>query len=300
MAEEHHGLGPRRIVIITGMSGAGLNTARTTFQDLGFEVVDNLPLDFVDPLLAHSQHPAIALGIDVRTRGFSAARVRALLDELNARPNTKASLLFLECGDDSLLQRFSETRRRHPLAADRPVRDGLSKERAQLLPLKQRADHLIDTSRLSSTELRHIIGGHYPAEPGRGLLVQVMSFSYRQGVPREADLVFDARFLRNPHYDDALRPHTGQQAEVGAYIAKDEAYAPFFTQLTGMISTMLPGLQRSDRTYLTIAFGCTGGKHRSVYLAEQMASWLKAHGVAAQVRHRELERLGLVQPSAHA
>lgn len=288
----------RRVVIITGMAGAGLSTARETFADQGFEAIDNLPLDTVEQMLdGEGTHP-IALGLDVRSRGFSAERIIALLNHLNARSDVKAELLFLDCEDTALLQRFSETRRRHPLAADRPVAEGLALERQQLQPLKNRADKMVDTSELSVNDLRRILSGHYPAQAGRGLLVQVMSFSYRQGVPREADLIFDARFLRNPHWVPELKAKTGQQAPVGAYIEADSAFAAFYAHITGLIAAMLPGLKNTDRTYLTIAFGCTGGKHRSVYLAQRVQQWLVDQGTPAQIRHRELERLGLLQQSA--
>jgi UPF0042 nucleotide-binding protein len=284
----------RRIVIITGMAGAGLSTARETFADQGFEAIDNLPLDSVEQLLDGAGTHPIALGLDVRSRGFSAERIVALLSLLNARSDVRAELLFLECDDSILLQRFSETRRRHPLAADRPVAEGLALERAQLLPLKNRADRMVDTTELSVNELRRILSGHYPAQEGHGLLIQLMSFSYRHGVPREADLVFDARFLRNPHWVPELKAQTGQAIPVGQYIAQDPAFNPFLGHVTGLIGTMLPGLKATERTYLTIAFGCTGGKHRSVYLAEQTTLWLGQQGISVQLRHRELERTGLL------
>lgn len=283
----------RRIVFVSGMSGAGLTTARGTFQDQGFHTIDSMPLALLEPLLAQSSEP-LALSIDARTRDFSAQKVIELLHELNQRPDTEARLVFLDCDDDQLQQRFSETRRVHPLAADRPVLDGLKRERELLAPLGNRCDLRIDTTALSSTDLRQLITGHFPAEAGRGMLVQVLSFSYRYGVPQQADLVLDARFLRNPHYDPVLKPQTGQAAPVGDYIRNDPQFSAYQQSLMTLISSMLPGLRGNNRAYFTIAFGCTGGKHRSVYLAETIGAWLNQQGQPAQISHRELQRLGLL------
>lgn len=289
----------RRLVILSGRSGSGVTTARGAFQDQGFHTIDNLPIALLEPLLAQDPRPLV-LTIDARTSDFSAQKVIDLLRDLNTRPDLKAQLVFLDCDDGQLLQRFSETRRVHPLAADRPVIEGLKRERELLEPLKNRADLRIDTTSLSSTELRHLIGGHFPAEAGRGMMVHVMSFSYRHGVPQQADLVLDARFLRNPHYDPVLRPQTGQDEGVGDYICADQQYAPYLNSLTSLLSSMLPGLKANDRAYFTIAFGCTGGKHRSVYLAETIGNWLNTKGYPAEVSHRELERLGLARKAGYS
>lgn len=284
----------RQIVFLTGMAGAGLSSARTALQDAGFDVIDNLPLGLIETVLAQNDHP-LALGIDARTSGFDANAIVALLKTLNARDDIKARLLFLDCEDGKLLGRFSESRRPHPLAKDKPVIDGLSLERELLQPLKNRADVLIDTSDLAVTELRNLVAGHFPPQSSRGLMVQVMSFSYRHGAPREADLVFDMRFLRNPHYDAALRPQTGQDAAVGTYIEEDAAFAACYAHITGLLEVSLPGYSTNGRSYLTIAFGCTGGKHRSVYLAEKVAGWLGTKGYAPRLLHRELARTGLLK-----
>lgn len=289
---------PKRLVILSGRSGSGITTARGAFQDQGFNTIDNLPLALLEPLLAQDKRPLV-LTIDARTSDFSAQKVVDLLKDLNARPDLKAQLVFLDCDDGQLLQRFSETRRVHPLAADCPVIEGLKRERELLAPLKNRADLRIDTTSLSSTDLRHLIGRHYPAEAGRGMMVQVMSFSYRHGVPQQADLVLDARFLRNPHYDPVLKPQTGQDAPVGEYIKADPQFAPYLSGLTTLIGSMLPGLRNNDRAYFTIAFGCTGGKHRSVFLAETIGGWLNASGQPAEITHRELERLGLARKAGY-
>jgi UPF0042 nucleotide-binding protein len=281
----------RRVVIITGLAGAGRNVARTTLEDIGYEVIDNPPLDHLQALLAPGQVHPLALGIDSRTRGFSAERVLELIKQFTARPDLSLKLLYLDCDDDVLLRRFSETRRTHPLAADRSVMDGILKERELVGLLKARADLSLDTSTLGNTELRQIVTHHFDVAEGRGLAIQVMSFSYRHGVPREADYIFDARFLRNPHWDEKLRPFTGQNADVGAYISADESFAPFWQNLQSLLKISIEQLSKGGRNYLTIGFGCTGGKHRSVYLAEQTYSWLKDNGYHALLSHRELDKL---------
>lgn len=286
----------RRIIIVTGMAGSGLNTARTALEDIGFEVIDNAPMDVVENLATNADPHPVAFGIDARARGFSSRRVLDLLDQLNQRGDTEAKILYLDCEDAQLIKRFSETRRRHPLAHERPVTDGLAMERQLLAPLKARSDLTIDTTDISTTDLRHLLHGHFPPDASRGLGVQVISFSYKHGVPREADLVFDARFLQNPHYLDVLRPKTGQDPEVGDYIRQDPAFAPFFQGLSQCLATMLPGLKRTDRPYLTIAFGCTGGKHRSVFLTEQTARLFEEQGYSVRVNHRELTKSGLAKP----
>lgn len=282
----------RRIVIISGLAGAGLNTARTALEDLGFRVVDNPPLGFLPQLLSHLEkdRTSIAFGIDVRTEGFSGDGVIAFLNELNARDDVKARLIFLDCDDETLLRRFSETRRKHPLASDRPVADGIRRERELLAPIKNRADLALDTSQLSIHDLRRVLSGHFPSDLSRGLLTQVLSFSYRQGLPREADLVFDVRFLRNPHWVPELKAKTGREKDVGSYIAGDDAFRGFWDHLTGLLSTTLPRYRSEGKNYLTVAFGCTGGKHRSVYMAERLKAWLEENGFPAAVQHRELEK----------
>jgi UPF0042 nucleotide-binding protein len=284
----------RHIVIVTGMAGAGLHTTLTAMQDVGFTVTDNPPLLAVEAIIKATDPKPLALGIDSRTDGFSSAEVTKLLDKLD-KAGAEVRLLFLECEDHVLLTRFSETRRVHPLAPDKPVEVGLMLERSKVAPLKSQAFLTVDTTEASTTELRHLIHNNFPQE-GRGLVIQVMSFGYPKGLPRNADFIFDARGLANPHYIEALRPKTGQDLEVGNYIAQDSAYPQFFNCATGLVGASLPGFQRNDRAYLTIAFGCTGGKHRSVFLAESMAAWLEQQGYPVLVNHREMEKAGLARP----
>lgn len=285
---------PGHVVLITGMSGAGMSVALKALEDLGYEAVDNLRLSLV-PALLHQADPRkrpLALVIDSRTRDFSAQSFLEELDQIAGLPGLDVRLVFLECGDEVLQRRFTETRRRHPLATDRPVPDGIQRERALLFPLKQRADVTIDTSQLSIHDLRRILAGHFHRDAQATLQVFVTSFSFRLGLPREADLVFDVRFLTNPHYDPALRPLTGLDPAVAARVESDPDFAGFFAGLTGLLRPLLPRYNQEGKSYLTIAIGCTGGKHRSVFVAERLAAWLRGMGLKVGISHRELERNG--------
>jgi UPF0042 nucleotide-binding protein len=282
----------RRIVLLSGMSGAGMSTALKVFEDLGYEAVDNLRLSLmpalVDDVEISERHLAVA--IDTRNAGFSVDDVLRLGHLFAARPDLNVKLLFLDCSDETLQQRFTETRRRHPLAVDRPVTDGIRRERELLWPLKNEADQVIDTSATSIHELRRLIAGHYRFDHALGLTLFVTSFSYRHGVPREADLVFDARFLNNPHWDATLRPLTGRDEGVAAYVRKDSDYTAFITHLSALLLPLLPRYQQEGKSYLTIAIGCTGGRHRSVLVAEELTNILASHGYVVGVGHRDLDR----------
>ena len=283
---------PRRFVLVTGMAGAGLSTTLKSLEDLGYEVLDNLPLFLFAAMLreSESRNRPLAIGIDSRTRDFTADSLLTRLTELRAQPGVAVQLIYLDADDDVLVRRFMETRRRHPLASDRPVIDEIHSERAILEPLKAAADVVIDTSDLSIHDTRRIVTGHFGLENKPALGVFVTSFSYRKGLPRDADLVFDVRFLRNPHWDPDLRPATGQDPRVAAYIEADAECAPFLDRLTGFLAPLLPRYRAEGKSYLTIAIGCTGGKHRSVYIAERLAGWLRAQGVEVGLSHRGLER----------
>ena len=276
------------VVVVTGMSGAGKSMTLKWLEDLGYEAVDNLPLSLLGALLRGGEPDRpLAIGIDIRTRDFGAQSMLAELDRL--RQEAPVKLLFVESDDDVLSRRFTETRRRHPLAVDRPLLDGIAHERKLVAPLKARADLVIDTSSLPPAELRRVLAGYFRRDERAPLLLFVTSFSYRKGLPREADLVFDVRFLDNPHYAPDLRPHTGQDADVAAFIAADPGFAPFFGGLTSLICPLLPRFAAEGKSYLTIAIGCTGGRHRSVYVAEKLAAWLREQGQRVDLRHRDLE-----------
>ncbi|AIB13289.1 nucleotide-binding protein (plasmid) [Azospirillum argentinense] len=281
-----------QLVLVTGMSGAGMSIALKALEDLGYEAVDNLRLSLVPALLeqADPRKRPLALVIDSRTRDFSAHAMLEEVEALKAHAELEVRLVFLDCGDETLQRRFTETRRRHPLAIDRPVPDGIQLERAMLLPLKQRADVTIDTTQLSIHDLRRILAGNFQIGTQAALQVFVTSFSFRMGLPREADLVFDVRFLTNPHYDPDLRPLTGLDPRVAARVEGDPDFAEFFRHLTDLLQPLLPRYNQEGKSYLTIAVGCTGGKHRSVFVAERLAAWLGGLGLKVGISHRELER----------
>lgn len=289
------------LVLVTGMSGAGRSTALAVLEDLGFEAVDNLPLTFL-PRLAQSirddrQAAPIAIGVDIRSRDFGVGTLQVELDKLKNADGLRITTLFLDCDDDELLRRFTETRRRHPLAADRPVADGIRLERRAISPLAERADMMIDTTGLTVWDFKQRMTTLFGGGAAVGAAITVMSFSYRRGIPREADMVLDVRFLKNPHYDPALRDKTGLDAAVGAAIAADPDCEGFLEDLQTLLSRVLPRQETEGKSYLTIAFGCTGGKHRSVYMAERLALWLTKQGRAAYRFHRDMPKPDADKPN---
>lgn len=285
---------PFRVLLVTGMSGAGKTAALKDLEDLGYEAVDNLPLSLVGALVAPAARSGlpIAIGIDIRTRDFGIAQFMHEIDELIDNGNYDARLLFLDCDDEILQRRFTETRRRHPLALDRPVLDGIHHERRLVSELRDRADLVVDTSNLILGDLKRVLHGHFALDASLGTAVFVTSFSYRRGLPPEADIVFDARFLANPHYVPELRELTGLDAAVGAYVAADEGFNVFFDSVTTMLGALLPRYSQEGKSYLTIAVGCTGGKHRSVYVAERIAAWLSKNGEQVGISHRDMPSTG--------
>jgi UPF0042 nucleotide-binding protein len=285
-----------RVILVTGMSGAGHSTALKTFEDIGYEAVDNLPLSLLQSLAARPGADVarpLAIGIDIRTRGFAADTFLAELERLAQQPELDVRLLFLDCDDEILFRRYTETRRRHPLTADRPVADSVRHERQMMMALRNRADLAIDTTMLTSADLRRLLKGHYAlAQQGQHMAIFVVSFSYRHGVPREADLVFDVRFLDNPFYDPRLRPMSGRDAPVAEHIQRDPAFQPFFQGWTQTLEPLLPRYVHEGKSYLTMAIGCTGGRHRSVFVAERLAAWLAEKGYAVTLNHRDVARGG--------
>jgi len=286
---------PVSVLLVSGVSGAGKSSALKQLEDLGYEAVDNMPLSLVGRLIPENEddgarltHP-LAIGIDIRTRDFDASSLTALLDQWATVPGVTVRLLFIDCDDEVIGRRFKETRRRHPLAADRPVGDGLKRERLIMEPVRARADTVIDTTDFVLGDLKTRLEQTFGLADDPGLAIFVMSFSFKRGVPRDADLMFDVRFLRNPHYDQRLRPMTGKAGEVQAFIAADPAFEGFFGHLTGMTGPLLPRYRAEGKSYLTIAFGCTGGRHRSVFTAERYRTWLTENGWRAHIRHRDLD-----------
>ncbi len=287
---------PLRVVLVTGLSGAGRTTSLKALEDAEFEAVDNLPLSLLPALLAPRAEPGgdhrIAVGIDTRTRDFTPQRLSAELAALRQRADVTLTVVFLDCDTDVLIRRFTETRRRHPLAIDRPVADGIRTERELLAPLREQADVTIDTSRLTTADFKRVFAEQVGIAGSSGLTITVTSFSFRRGVPREADMVFDVRFLRNPHYDDRLRPFDGRNAEVADYVAADSEFSAFYERLVGFLTPLMPRFLAEGKSYLTIAVGCTGGRHRSVFVAEKLARELKADGLAVTLLHRDVDRSG--------
>ena len=287
-----------RLVFVTGPSGAGRTTAIHALEDLGFEAIDNLPLSLIPRLL---EGPALerdlALGVDPRNRDFDARALSDLLSDLEEKDAFATSVLFLEASDDVLIRRFSETRRRHPdMKADTPL-EGILAEREKLTPIREQAEFLIDTSELSPHDLRAEVEQWFAPE-GRGqLALSVQSFSYKRGLPRGVDMVFDCRFLRNPHWDKLLRHKTGQSKDVADFVRQDPRFDVFSDQVLNLVVSLLPAFSDEGKTYLSVAFGCTGGKHRSVTLTEWLAKSLANKGWQVSKRHRELERRGTATPS---
>ncbi len=277
----------RRLVLVTGMSGAGRSTALKELEDLGFEAIDNIPLAMLDGLDADRSDRPLAVGIDTRARDFT---VGGLLERMTgAAPRFDIVPLFLHADDEYLTQRYRETRRRHPMAPDDSPIAGIERERQLLEPLRRAADTVIDTSLLTAHDLRRLLRARFTSDPQEGMSIFVTSFSFRLGLPREADLVFDMRFLSNPHYIGELRPLTGRDEAVGAHIAGDPDFAPFLEGVGDLLWKLLPRYAREGRAYLTIAVGCTGGRHRSVFTAEELARLLRERGWRATLTHRDLE-----------
>jgi RNase adapter protein RapZ len=288
----------RPFVVVTGLSGAGRITALHALDDMGYVAVDNIPL----PLLGDLMHstagnpgemaPPLAFGVDTRTYGFDPHELVRHVRGLRERSDINARLLFLECETETLQRRYTESRRPHPMAPDRPVTDGIIEERRQIGWMRDSADVVIDTSALSPHEFKQLLVGHFALGHSPGTRLSVMSFSYRRGLPREADLVFDVRFLKNPHYEPTLKPLTGRSPAVAAYVASDPGYRPFLDGLKGLLGPLLPRFDAEGKSYLTIAIGCTGGRHRSVAVAEELADWLRGAGRSVSLSHRDAEAAG--------
>jgi RNase adapter protein RapZ len=287
---------PDRVLLVTGMSGAGRSTVLKILEDMGYEAFDNLPVSLVPAVIegAADDASAIAVGADLRTRGFAIESVLETLEQVVSRTSRQRKLLFIDCDDERLQQRYIETSRPHPLAQDRPVMDGIRLERRVVSSLRDRADIVIDTSDLTTAQLKRLLTGQFALDPG--LRVFVTSFSYRQGIPRDADLILDVRFLDNPHYVAELRPLTGLDPRVATHIEADPGFAPFLSGLCRLLQPLLPRYEKAGKTYLTISIGCTGGRHRSVYVAERLAGELRAAGARTELSHRDLPQCGLASP----
>jgi len=288
----------RPFVIVTGLSGAGRSTALRALEDFGYVAVDNVPLPLLGDLMRSTAGSPgemavpLAFGVDTRTYGFDANDLAQRLQELRQRADLAPRLLYLDCDTETLMRRYTESRRPHPLAPDRPVIDGIADERSMIGRLRDSADIVVETSALSPHQFKQLLLGHFGLGARAGMRITVMSFSFRRGLPREADLVFDVRFLKNPHYVPKLEPLTGLDAEVAAFIETDPDYRPFIDRLEALIGPLLPRFDAEGKSYLTIAVGCTGGRHRSVAVAKRLADWLREGGRSVTLSHRDTDARG--------
>ena len=282
----------RQLVILTGISGSGKSTVLRAFEDMGYYCVDNLPVELI-PIFAElhaageGDFARAALLVDAR-EGLQLAKFPALLRHL--RQEHPIILVFIEAQEDALLRRYSETRRPHPLGKDYSVRESLHHEKVLMEPIRKLADVVIDTSQFNVHELRHFVNQRFKTESKRPLLVSLVSFGYKYGVPTDGDLMFDVRFLPNPHFVPKLRAFTGKDPKVRRYIESFPQTGEFLRRMTGLLTYLIPHYIEEGKSYLTIAFGCTGGKHRSVMMAEWLKKALEKKGLHTRVMHRDIDK----------
>ena len=285
----------QRLLLITGMSGAGKTTALRVLEDLGWEAIDNFPVRLLERLIGEEGETTrdgirapLAIGFDTRTRGFDPEDIIALVKELSIRRDLVISTLYFDCADQELERRYNETRRRHPLAEDLPVTTGIAAERELLTPLRRWAELVMTTTHFSSNDLQQAIRDQFADAAPREMSVIVSSFGFARGMPPMADLLFDMRFLDNPHWQSDLRDLTGMDGPVAAHIRRDPAFDESFARIRDLILLLLPRYEQQGKAYVNIAFGCTGGRHRSVFVAEEIAQALRAAGFSPTVLHRNL------------
>jgi UPF0042 nucleotide-binding protein len=291
---------PQRVLLLTGLLGAGKTTVLRVLEDLGWEVIDNFPIRLLERLIetgpiesgaSRSEtdlRAPLAIGFDTRTRGFNPHDIIQRVKTLSQRSDLELTTLFLDCAGRELERRYNETRRRHPLAADMPVTSGIAAERELLEPLRRWADSVIDTTPFAVNELQQVIRERFNPAADPAMTITVSSFGFSRGMPPVADLVFDMRFLDNPHWIDALRPLTGKDAAVGDHIRQDPAFADAFARIRDLILFLIPRYAAQGKAYVNIAFGCTGGRHRSVFTAEQIVAALRTAGFSPTLLHRNL------------
>lgn len=281
---------PQKLIMVSGPSGAGRSTAINVLEDLGFEAIDNVPLSLIPRLTDGNLPRPLAIGIDVRNRDFSIAGVADMFTQMQRRPDIEAQLLYLEADEDTLVRRYSETRRRHPLSPDEPAIQGIRREADLLAPLRQQAEFLLDTSELSPHDLKARLTDWFGEEGSALFGVSLQSFSYKRGSPKGLDMTFDCRFLKNPYWEPKLRQFTGLDRAVGEHIQTDPRAAEFIDKTLDLLLMLLPAFREEGKAHLSIGFGCTGGQHRSVYVTEQMALALANNDWRVSKRHRELDR----------
>lgn len=295
VAGEDVGPHRQRVLLVTGVLGAGKTTALRALEDLGWEAIDNFPIRLLERLIDNPEGVGqgdaaapMAIGFDSRTRGFNPHTVIELVKRLLGRDDIAVTTLFLDCSGEELVRRYNETRRPHPLASDMPVGSGIAAEREMMEPLRRWADVVINTSAFSTNHLTQAIREHFGPAGGAPTTITVSSFGFARGMPPIADFVFDMRFLDNPHWDKVLRPMTGRDAPIAEFIRRDPAFEDAFERIRDLLIAVLPRFSAQGKAYVNVAFGCTGGRHRSVFMAEQIAAALRAAGFSLNVIHRNL------------
>ena len=279
----------RPAALVTGLSGAGRSSVLRVLEDLGWETIDNPPLAVVETLLGTADRDVpLAIGVDSRRGSLDAAAAAALVERVRADAGLDLTVVFLTADEETLLRRYTETRRRHPMAQGGGVLEGVQRERALFAPLEAIADVVLDTSEMPLPDLRAAVESRFARSDDSALWIGIVSFSFARGLPREADLVFDVRFLRNPYYVPQMKPLTGLDPAVADYVAGDPDFAAFYGRMTGLLFPLLPRYVREGKKYLTIAIGCTGGRHRSVMVANRLGADLRERGWRVAVVHRDI------------
>lgn len=278
---------PPRLLVVTGMSGAGKSTVLAALEDMGWDCVDNLPTGLVDAFVRDTgdgRGVNLAIGMDARSRGFDAPSLPGIVRGIEG---VRPEILYLDCAGAELIRRYDETRRRHPLAKDRPPEDGVARERDLTAALRQSADSIIDTTDLTPMELRDELRRRYGGDRNQPV-VTITSFGFARGISRTADLVFDMRFCPNPHWIEELRPLTGRDEPVQRFVASQPGWTTTMDSIAALLADLIPRYFEAGKTYIAVGFGCTGGRHRSVAAAEEMAARLRAAGFSPNIRHRDL------------
>ncbi len=277
-----------KVIIVTGLSGAGMTSALKIFEDLGYEAVDNLPYSLLQNIINQKFDGSFAIGIDVRSRDFDGKKLAEFIKKY--KKSLRISLIYFDCDTDIIINRYKETRRPHPLKLDLPIKDVIKQERIWLEPLSKTCDHLIDTTHLNVINLKQILSGNFLIDKNLRLNIRILSFGYKYGIPREADMILDMRFLKNPFYLSSLKNLTGKDEKIIKFIENQDAFNFFFKTFIKLFKKIIPLFLNEGKNYVTIAFGCTGGIHRSVMIADRFSKAMKNKLVHIHVAHRDLKR----------
>ena len=277
-----------KVIIVTGLSGAGMTSALKIFEDLGYEAVDNLPYSLLQNIINQKFDGSFAIGIDVRSRDFDGKKLAEFIKKY--KKSLRINLIYFDCDTDTIINRYKETRRPHPLKLDLPIKDIIKQERIWLEPLSKTCDHLIDTTHLNVINLKQILSGNFLIDKNLRLNIRILSFGYKYGIPREADMILDMRFLKNPFYLSSLKNLTGKDEKIIKFIENQDAFNFFFKTFIKLFKKIIPLFLNEGKNYVTIAFGCTGGIHRSVMIADRFSKAMKNKLVHIHVAHRDLKR----------